>query len=112
MAKLKQTGIYYLPFETRWGYPQKQRVAIPDTLHLLDIYYFWNVAGFVTMRVFDVHLGEYIFSGKLELQFQEEVRDPETHRVWFWFIPEEIGPMGTRIRIFWPGMYVSSTTRP
>ena len=107
MTTQERENIYYLPFEKLWGYPQKQRISVPDTRRVFDIHYFWNTAGFVTMRVYDVKLNEYIFSGKLEINFQEEVHDPETHRVLFWFIPVEIGPLGTKIRIFWPGMFQS-----
>ncbi len=102
-----QTGIYYLPFNIDWGYPQIQRIVIPDSMRVFDIAYFWNRHGYVVMRVTDLERDEIVFTAQLNEWMQEEIRDPETNWPWFWIIPVNLSPGGCKIRVFWTGMYTN-----
>lgn len=88
-----------LPFDTRIGYPQKQRFVINNVTY--DIYYRWNFVGeFVTARIVQVADGVQLWSGKLPEQWVFEIKNLNSETLMLLWI-ESANATSTEGWVFW-----------
>ncbi len=89
-----------LPFDTKLGLPQVQRVKIENVVY--ETRYRWNSkGGFATLRVTRIEDGLIALNEKIVELNPLEVRDPTTYEVLFTIMPRTITQDNTEVWVFW-----------
>ena len=89
-----------LPFDTKLGLPQNQRVKIENVVY--ETRYRWNPDGsFVRLRIIRIEDGAIVLNEKIVELNPLEAKNPTTYEVLFTIMPRSISQDNVEVWVFW-----------